>query len=139
MPLGDVDSLHWILSIWKCSVYFASLITSYNQFHIFICLYIPSYIWAYWGNPASFNHRHASTASISKSVVRKKYLVSGFFYHLNMILSPGCRKYNHTICLLNIRFLFLFCISIWGSRNLQKSTYRMFSLCWKMRINHYTE
>lgn len=28
-------------------------------------IYIPSYICAYWGNPASFNHLHASTASIS--------------------------------------------------------------------------
>ena len=31
----------------------------------FIYMYIPSYICAYCGNPASFNHLHASTASIS--------------------------------------------------------------------------
>lgn len=41
-------------------------------FFIFFLCHLPSYICAYCGKPAALSHLHASTASISEKILRKK-------------------------------------------------------------------
>ena len=84
----------------------------------FIYMYIPSYICAYCGNPASFNHLHASTASIStKSKLMLTFLktqkVHNTFFILTMKLFICLPWYKIHVLLkteLNtgIKFLFIF-------------------------------